>query len=362
MHALLLAAALLLSPPEVEPQTSTEAAPVAIPTPTSITALPPELRQRFHDEVLSTRASQRQRLEQTLRFMLDAQGLAITYDEAATHSVAQTYAARKANCLSFTLLFLALAREAGLDAQPQEIENILSWRQHENTIYRNNHVNARVRINGRIFTIDTSGDTVIAGADPVTVTPQRLLAHYYNNLAMERFALGDTVGSQQLMDTALAADATYAPLWSNAGVLRVHEGDFAAAEQAYLKALAIDAREDSALFNMVALSRRRGDHAREAEYRRRLDRVRQRDPLYHFMLAMDHERNGDHANAVTHYRRAIGLHGGEHRFYSALARTLLKAGDTKRAGKALLRAQALADGEMRAAYRAQLQELKRPLD
>jgi hypothetical protein len=45
--------------------------------------------------------------------------------------------------------------------------------------------------------------------------------------------------------------------------------------------------------------------------------------------------------------------------YSALAGAYLKAGDTRRATRALMRAQALSDGAVRAAYRAQLKELKR---
>lgn len=358
MYAWILATALALTTPDGGADIAPASLPVA--SPSAVATLPPELRQRLHDEVLSVPAAPQQRLEQVLHFMFDADALGITYDEGATYSVEQTYALRRANCLSFTLMFLALAREAGLDVQAQEIENTLSWRQQENTIYRTNHINAGVRIQGRHFNVDTSGDTLIAADRPIVIGEQRLLAHYYNNLAMEQLAKGNAATGLQLMQVALASDAGYAPLWSNTGVLHVHEGNFAAAEQAYLKALSLDPEEDGALFNMVSLSRRTGDVDREAEYRRRLTRVQQKDPLHHFMLAMDYERNGDYAQAITHYRRAIRLHAGEHRFYSALARAYLKAGNPRRAGKALKRAQSLTDGATRAAYRAQLQELHQP--
>jgi tetratricopeptide (TPR) repeat protein len=257
------------------------------------------------------------------------------------------------------MLFLVIAREAGIEVQAQEIEDTLSWHQEENTIYRNNHVNAGVRINGRRYNVDTSGDTLIAGDQPVVVGDQRLLAHYYNNLAMERLLQDKAAEGLELMDTALAADPAYAPLWSNLGVLRVHQGDLAGADHAYRRALQLDPEEDGALFNTISLAHRLGDPQREAEFRRRLARVQQKDPLHHFMQAMDYERSGDYAQAIVHYRRAIHLHAGDHRFYSALARVYLKAGNPRRAGKALLRAQALADGATRAAYQAQLQELQR---
>ena len=356
MYALFLATALFLGEPG-EGATVPPPSPAAVPA-ASVTALPHELRQRFHDDVLSSPATDRQRLEQVLHFMLDADALAIAYDQGATYSVEQTYAMRRANCLAFTLLFLALAREAGLDAHPQEIENTLSWHQEQNTIFRNNHINAGVRIDGHSFTVDISGDTLIAGDHPTTASEQRLLAHYFNNLAMDQLARNDATAGLQLMDQAFAADANYAPLWSNAGVLHMRQGNVAAAEHAYRQALAIDPEEDGALFNMISLSRRVGDARREAEFRRRLNRVQQKDPLHHFMLAMDYERDGNHAQAVRHYRRAIRLHAGEHRFYSALARAYLAAGNARGAGRALRRAQALTDGATRAAYRAQLQELK----
>ncbi|KQY52336.1 tetratricopeptide repeat protein [Lysobacter sp. Root494] len=358
MHALFLATALFLGEPgegAVVP-----AIPVAVEPAASVTAVPAELRQRFHDEVLSSPATGRQRLEQVLHFMLDADALAITYDQGATYTVEQTYAQRRANCLSFTLLFLALAREAGIDARPQEIEDTLSWHQEQNTIFRNNHINAGVRIDGQSFTIDTSGDTLIAGDRPVAMTERRLLAHYYNNLAMDQLARSNATAGQELMDAALAQDATYAPIWSNAGVLLLRQGSVSAAQRAYQQALKLDPEEDGALFNMISLSRRLGDARREEEFRRRLDRVQQRDPLHHFMQAMDYERNGDYTQAIRHYRLAIRLHAGEHRFYSALARAYLKAGNARGAGRALKRAQALTDGATRAAYRAQLQELKLP--
>lgn len=355
MYALLLAAALSLAPAAGN-AVPADPGPL-VPPPATVTALPPELRVRLHDEILSVPASQRRRLDQILHFIFDEGGLGISYDQTATLSVEQTYAARKANCLSFTLLFLAIAREAGLEVRAQEIENTLSWQQEENTIYRNDHINVGVRINRQTFTVDGSGDTLVAGSRPVGISERRLLAHFYNNLAMERLARADIVAGLRLVDAAIAMDSAYAPLWSNAGVLRVHQGDLAAAREAYLKALEIDPDEDSALFNMISLSQRLGDAKQESAFRRRLARVQQRDPLHQFMQGMDYERNGDYPQAIEHYHRAIHLYSEEHRFHSALARVYLKSGDPRRAGKALKRAQALADGTARAEYREQLKAL-----
>ena len=333
-------------------------APASPDAATQLMTLPPALQAQLNDTVLVGRLSQPQRLQRLVHFVFDPEGLGVTYEGDATYSVEQTYATRKANCLAFTMLFLALAREAGLDAFPQELGATVSWRESEGTIYRDNHINAGVRIAGRTYTVDVTGNSLISLHPPVRVSNHRLLAHYYNNLAAGRFEHGEAAAAQQYIAMALALDPTYAPHWSNAGVMHLRGGDADVAERAYSKALAIDPMNASALFNMVGLMHRNGD-PREAYFRLRLANVQQNDPLQHFVQALDYERIGDYARAIEHYRRAIQLHRNEHRFYSALARAYVRSGDTHRASRALIRAQALSDGATRAAYRAQRDSLQR---
>jgi Flp pilus assembly protein TadD len=322
-----------------------------------IMALPPALQARLHDDVLAGRPAPTQRLQRLVHFAFDPDGLGITYGDGATHSVAESYATRKANCLAFTMLFLAMARDAGLEAYPQELGETLSWRESGGTIYRDNHINAGIRIGGHAYTVDVAGGTVIGLHPPVRVSDERLLAHYYNNLAAEAFERGDAAGAQRDMAMALSLDMAYAPHWSNAGVLYLHDGNAPAAERAYLKALSLEPANASALFNMMELLHQAGD-PREADFRRRLSRVQQNDPLQHFVQAMDYERLGNYVQAIEHYRRAIQLHRGEHRFHSALAHAYLRAGDTRRAARALMQAQYLSEGPTRAAYQAERKRLQ----
>ncbi|HVR81731.1 MAG TPA: tetratricopeptide repeat protein [Luteimonas sp.] len=353
MFALMIAAALALSAPA--PVAAADARPLA-----EIMALPPALQAQLHDDVLVGHPSKTQRLERLVHFVFDTHGLGITYQADATSSVEQVYATRKVNCLSFTLLFLALARESGLEAYPQEVGETLSWGEVDGTIYRSNHINAGVRIAGHRYTVDVAANSVITRRPPVRGSDQRMLAQYYNNLAMERFLQGQLVEAVQDMGMALQVDPGYAPHWSNAGVLYLHSGDADAAERSYAKALALDPLDASALFNMGELMHRNGDRRREAEFRQRLARVQQKDPLQQFLLARDFERAGDYPSAIERYLRAIQLLPDEHRFYAALARTYLQSGDTPRARKALTRARLFSDGATRDSYRAQLEGLPQP--
>ena len=351
MFIWVLAALLAVSTSTMEPDPQTE-------PPAHVMALPPDLRARLHDEVLAGSPSLRTRFNRLLHLLFDEKGLRLVYQDDATASVEQTYATRTANCLSFTLLFLALAREAGLDAYPQEIRQTLAWHQDNGILYRVDHINAIVHIASRGYLVDIAGDSVIALREPVRVSDQRLLAHYYNNLAMQNLEQDRIAPALQNMRAALELDPGFATNWSNAGVLYLRNGDEAAAERAYAKALALEPANSSALANMANLALRRGDHAREAEFRQRLDRQQQYDPFFHFLQATGYEHAGDYLHAIEHYQRAIRLHDGEHRFYAALAHAYVLAGDTQHAIKALTRAAWFSTGTTRAAYQSQLDGMR----
>jgi tetratricopeptide (TPR) repeat protein len=320
----------------------------AIDDPEHALALPAELRARLQSEVLAGATSPGRRFEALVRFVHAPEGLGLRYDNEATRSVAEAYAARRANCVSFTLLFLALAREAGLDVRPQRIRRILSWRQEAGTLYLNSHVFAHVRIGVREYAVDFTTEPVVARDPPEAIDTRQLLGHYYNNRAMEALARQDGDTAERLLRIALRLDPAFAPHWSNAGVVRHRAGDPAGAARAYAEALARDPEETGALFNSIGLARREGDARRSDAFERRLARVQAKDPFHHFLRGralMDEGRAGE---AIAHYRQAIRLHRGEPRFHAALAEAAVAAGDLRGADRALERAIALSDGDARA--------------
>lgn len=355
MIRLAFAAALAFFMPALAAATLAAPAP---PSPEQVMAVPAELRLRFRQEVLDARGSQAQRVERLVHFLFDDSGLGMKYRHDATYTVEQAYLTRNANCLTFTLLAVALAREAGLEAYGQEIQETLTWRQEGNTIYRTNHVNAGVLVQPRRrFTVDVASDSVIARHPPRSISDHRLLAHYYNNRAAE--LMGDDLrAAAPYMAMSLQIDPGYAPSWSNAGVLQLREGNPDVAERHYKRALALDPVHASTLFNLVSLYRRTGDLAQAATFNRRLEKLQSKDPFHQFLQATEHEKQGNYPLALKAYQRAIKLHGDEHRFHFGLARAYLQTGDARRAGNALARAHALSDGDTRRLYHAKLDSLK----
>lgn len=361
MATWLLAAALALSPAPLPAGVLIEPEP---PPPQQVLAVPEALRAHFQQYVKQGAVAdhpQAAKLDRLVSYLFDKDGgLGLEYQYDANYTVAQSFQARKVNCLSFTLLAVALARDAGLDAYAQEIEDVLTWYQVGSTVYRNNHVNAGIRVGHQRFTMDVAWDDVITRNQPKAVSDQHLLALFYNNRAVVMLAAGQYPQAQAYLARSLQLDPDYPSFWNNAGVMALRGGDKAGAERAYLRALALNESDSPALFNLVSLYNRsqREDEARPLQ--RRLERIRARDPFDQFLMALERERTGDYAGAVSYYQRAIRLYNGEHRFYEALARVYLHLGDARRAGRALARARTLSAGETQARYQARLELLRRP--
>lgn len=338
------AAVLALSPsaPGTEPPALAE-----------IMAVPPELRTQLHDQVGAS-GSERQRFERLLDFVFGEQGLALTYGARNTLTAAETWRDGKVNCLSFSLLFVALAREAGLQADIQEIDQVLVWYKQDGIVYNASHVNVGVRIDGRLRTVEVSNAPVIARHDPKVVRDRRALAHFYNNRGAELLAAGENDAAYRHMQAALDLDPGFASSWNNLGVLHMRNEDLRAAERAYLTALDLEPKHGPTLFNIVGLYKRLVDPERLDTYQRRLEKAQLADPFHQFLMARESEERGDHPRAVQHYKRAIRLHRHEELFHFGLARAYFAMGETRRGNRSLARAQALEKANLRERRQAEL--------
>jgi Flp pilus assembly protein TadD len=345
-YAAILAWSVAMPAPATSVAPVPSVAPVApavlpMPRPEQVMAVPPELRAQLQQQVIAASGSGRSRLERLVGFLFEKSGLGMEYSADATLTVEQAYRTRKANCLTFTLLTVALAHESGLQAYGQELDDIVAWRAGDDIIYRFNHVNAGIAIGRSRLTVDVAQDLVMSRDAPKPISDQRLVALYYNNRAAEQLVGASPAAAVPYMAMALQLAPRYASAWANAGVLHLRQGDPRAAERDYLKALALDPENAGALINLMALYRNTGDEARRTIYERRLEKVQVKDPYFQFLQAEDDERHGDYAGAVQHYRQAIRLYDGDSRFYVGLARAYRQLGEERHAQRAMNRAAAL---------------------
>ena len=311
-------------------------------------ALPEGLRDQLGPRLSDPRLSDKERVRQLLDFMVADDGLALRYREQPTLDVTRAYEARRVNCLSFSLMFVAIARAAGLRAHVQAGDDVLASEVLGDTLFRVTHVNVGVVIDGVHYTIDVGWRSMLAGQPPRPISDAQAVALLRNNEAVERLLADDIHGASKAIESALVLDSATATIWNNAGVIHARSGRRDLAEQAYLHALRRSRANLSALGNLVRLYRASGDAGKAGAYTSRLERAQERDPYFQFLRARELAVAGDHESAVLHYRRAIRLMPDVPAFHRGLAEAYLQQGRADAASRAQQRADSL---EARAAAR-----------
>lgn len=355
-NALTLLAATTLAPP---PQAS--ALPEQdIPTPAQVMEIPAEVKATLRTQVMDTSNSPEKRLQRLVELVFQPTELGLEYDTNATLTVAETWKQRRANCLSFTLLFVAMAREIGLEARMQEVGQVMTWYEDQGLLFNAGHVNVGLRVDGRMATLDLDRNVLYDARGPQPISDARALAHFYNNRGAEHLARHDPATARRYLQAALRMDPQFVPALSNLGVLETRSNNDVAAARDFEAALAIRRNHAPALHNAAYLYQRLGDTQRAAQLRERLEHARKRDPFYQFMQGMSAERAGDYAQAADFYRTAIRLYPTAHQFHFGLARTYFLTNNNRMAEREMTRARALGGtDQMRAVYQAKLDSLRR---
>ena len=300
--------------------------------------LPEALRLAFAARQPEARASELERVQDLVDFMVGDDGLALRYQELPTLGIAGSYEQRRVNCLSFTLMFIALARASGLEARAQASGDALAMRVLDDTVFRTSHVNAGVRIDGRWHSVDVAWRSLVATREPEAITDAQAAALLHNNNAVEHLVRGDKAMATAQIEAALVLDPASATAWSNAGVVHWRSGRHEAAERAYLRALQLQRDHIGALGNLVGLYRGSGDAQRADAYEKRLQRAQAIDPFSQFLIAQAFAQSGAYDEAIAHYRRAIRLMPDEPEFHRNLADAYDKQGKADAAERARQRA------------------------
>ena len=264
------------------------------------------------------------------------------------------------NCLSSTILIVALAREAGLRAEGQEVSRILTWGAMGETVIQSKHANAIVEVSDkRTFVVDVDSSDVLATDALKPMSDARLLALFYGNRAMELMVEGRLSEAKVWLDAAFRHEPEDAVLWNNAGVLSLRMGNAAAAEEYFLRSVRKDPEQTSVLSNLISFYKKRGDVERARAWEERASAALREDPYYQFTLGRQFEQAGNYKQAMSQYRRATTLNRAEHRFHFAQARVYLQLGDYRKADRELTRATELAEGSARERYEGKLAALRR---
>jgi len=277
--------------------------------------------------------------------VLDPFILPFEYDANLTVSAQDAFRRQSGNCLSFSAMFIAMAREAGLKAWFQEVKVPPQWTNIDDTFLVSMHVNAVVESRGSHYVVDVSGTRRSDWLDADRISDEQALGQFYNNLGAEALVRQDLPQAYAYLRKALEADPRGSYIWSNLAVVLNRNGQRDDAIASYRTALAINPQESTALNNLQQLYVDAGDYAKANEMLSRVEKYRNQNPWYMYVLSQEALEENRYTDAVNHLEDAIRLNQKEYRFHYALARVLMLQGDQQAAQDSLERARRLAPPE-----------------
>ena len=312
-----------------------EGQPIALPSPDDAFQL--DSTMRAFVAPFATIRDQRHRLLEIIEGLEEHGMFSLEYAEV-TRTASATFHERQGNCLSFTMLFVGLARAAGLTATYQSVEVPPTW-SNDGQVVIASHVNAVVRTGrGEDTVVDFNVRGTQSDQHSRRVSDSYALGLFYTNLGAEALVRAEHAASLAYLREAARVHPDIAGLWVNLGVLYARHGRYEHAEAAYLRALSIDGSEQSALANLVIVYQALGKPELVQEYRDRVQAYRERNPYYHYAVATRAYEQQQFSTALTSLRKALRLKRDEHEFYTLRAETLTALGRPREAQHSFERA------------------------
>jgi len=300
----------------------------------------PEM-EAWVDEVLKRYANSGNliRLNAIQTAMFDAD-FAFSYQDDVTLTAAQAFAQRRGNCMSFTALFIAMSRAAGIPTFLMSVRRTPEVDKDEDLVIVNRHVVAGFRNPSDVTVFDFYLTTESPFMQQRVIDDVMATAMYHNNLAGNAIRAGRLEEAARNLDIATALAPHWAPAWVNLGVVRFRRGDPMAAMEAYQEALMLEPTNSSALTNMAYVYRNLG-REEEAQAVLRAAAHRTTNPFTLIAIADLEMVRGNLAEAERYLRRARWWYKDEPEVYVALARLARHRGRTDKADKYTARAEAL---------------------
>jgi tetratricopeptide (TPR) repeat protein len=280
--------------------------------------------------------------------MMDAlytQGeLKLDYASDITRPAAETFAARKGNCLSLVIMTAAFANALKLDVVFQDVVVDQQWSRSGGLYVSNTHVNLSLSNSSASEAYDLNPTrTVIDFIPPADAARQRsypisrttIVAMYMNNRASEALAQERFDDAYWWARAAVQADPGFMTAYNTLGVAYHKRGNFTMAERVYKRALTRTPEDTIVMHNLVQVLKVNGKLDESGALAARLASIEPFPPYHFFEKGMHALTSGKADVAKAMFARELQRAPYNHEFHYWLALAHLKLGDARAARKGL---------------------------
>ncbi|GAA0818447.1 hypothetical protein GCM10009111_21140 [Colwellia asteriadis] len=300
------------------------------------------------DNKLRNRHSYQHKARILLDHLFSVENLSLQYEGNANIVAREAFHSKTANCMSLTIMAYALAKEAGMHVQFQQVNVPEYWQRDNSYSFLTGHVNLRITNKPNSESVYTWGDNGIQiDFDPYIakqrfsikkISKKTVVAMFYNNKGSDALIRKNYDLAYQYFKAAIKQDPNFSPAWGNLGILYRLNNHYQVAEKTYRYALTINDKNLTVLNNLALLMEIQGRVTESQPIRNYLQQLRQSNPYYHALLADEAFDAGDFITAEKLYKSAIDLYPQGYEFYHGLAKAYYKQGKVNLSKRAMRKA------------------------
>jgi len=320
---------------------------VKIETQNEIFAIDDRMRLMVKEKLMTER-NVKKRSMRLLKHIFDQNNIALEYSSTANISAIDAYNSQRANCLSLTIMAYALAKEANLDIEFQDVKVPEYWVRNGSYNMLTGHVNlvitkpksphAHIYLGSKILTIDFDPFATKKSFPKVKISQPYVLAMFYSNKGAEALVNKDLTKAYAYFKSATLMEPKFSSAWANLGILYKRIGHFESAKQSYRHAIKVNPENYTAMSNLALLLDDQNDRKELINIRQTLKNQRETNPYYYALLADEAFYEANYKQALSYYRKAIRLNNREHEFYFGLTKVYYALNENEKAQSAIARA------------------------
>ena len=297
------------------------------------------------DEHVLPVIGEKRKLDKIVELIFDRSIVGFEYSGLKTFTAGETFDERSGNCLSYTTMFIAMARYAGLKAKFQEVSDFSNWNRRGDLVVFSSHINSVVEIGARAYEVDFQYRIEKKFWNRKIIDDKRAEAHYFNNIGSEALLNGDYSLAGEFLRRSISLDNSFSFAWSNLGVLFKKRGKIKESEEYFCKAVMLDKKNHTAKLNLAGLYESQGLIKKSEKLKNQIKKTLKMNPYYHFNLGVSEYYKKNYRGAVDNIKRAIRRDNGKSEFYIKLSAAYYKLGDLKMSRKYLEKGQKFADSD-----------------
>jgi tetratricopeptide (TPR) repeat protein len=304
----------------------------------------PEVKAKVED-VVGMRGEAFERMRRLRDFLSGSRELGFQY-RPVTYNANEAFHARGGDCMAYTLLFVALARDLGLPVHVVHVTQVKNYYEKGGSFFVSSHVAVGFLSGANATVIDLSKEVkqyelaIYESIDDSAAT-----ALFYNNVAVDHMMQGDLKGAGNMLAFLHRHEPGIVELTNNYGVLLNREHRYSESLALLNQGLASTPSYEPFYTNAIHAARQAGLPAVVADLETRGQRVAETDPFFLFARGLTAFEHDKFQVAVRELERAADAKPDSPVILGWLTRAYLAGGDHENGRRAFDRARRLAPGD-----------------